>query len=598
MLDLIEKVSGGVPLYIEEICQWAADNLQSAQEALAKNRSPNRLSAFEAVVAARLAQLGDAALVAGAAAAAGTRFDALLLHEVLPHVAPARVDACIAELLKQGFLVQVSLSEPALFGFRHALIRETIYKAMLRAERQSIHGNIYSAVRNKRTPAPWIGIAALAEHAESAGLIAEAIECLYEAGQENAARSAVTEARLLLEHGLELCGGIDDRNQRDSLMLKTMSILGPVLTSSEGPGSEPAQRLYESGIDIARRRPASERAQWFPIYWGWWFTGSDVNGARAHALLEEMKDVDSAEVQLQSRHCVWAIDFYLGRHGICVASVDEALPLYDTHPELHNPSSYGGHDTKVCGLAHRGLSLWFKGRTAEAIASLQAAKDWAYGTGHAGSIAHAVINSAMLAAYRRDFKQLKLEIAALREITAANRLPTLDATAQILEGWSIALESDAARGRDLMRQGLDIHRKLQTPEDYPVYCTMLAEVLVKTGETAEALQLLEAIAGEQGDTGHAFWLAELHRRRAQVMALSGSAPEQVLSTLATSLGIASRQDAVPLILQSYETLLAYDATSSLVEQYRERAAAARRNADPDKNLFERADAIVMPGPRA
>ncbi len=30
-------------------------------------------------------------------------------------------------------------------------------------------------------------------------------------------------------------------------------------------------------------------------------------------------------------------------------------------PELQDPASYGGHDTKVCGLAHRGLSLWFKG---------------------------------------------------------------------------------------------------------------------------------------------------------------------------------------------------------------------------------------------
>ena len=598
MLDLIEKVSGGVPLYIEEICQWAAENLQSAQKALAKNRTPNRLSAFEAVVAARLAQLGDAAHVAGAAAAAGTRFDTALLKAALPALTLPDIVEATVELMKQGFFVQVSLTEPALYGFRHALIRETIYKALLRAERQNIHGHIYSTVRNNRQSAPWIGTAALADHAESAGLTAEAIGCLLEAGHENASRSAMTEARQLLEHGLELCRGIDDRDRRENLMLKTMAMLGPVLTTSEGPGSEPAQRLYEDGAGIARRRPASERATWFPIYWGWWFTGSDVNGERAHALLEEMKDVNSAEVQLQTRHCVWAIDFYLGRHGICVASVDEALPLYDTHPELHNPSSYGGHDTKVCGLAHRGLSLWFKGRTAEAIASLQAAKDWAYGTGHAGSIAHAVINSAMLAAYRRDLSQLKLEIAALREVTASNRLPTLDATAQILEGWCKALEGDAAAGRDLMRLGLDIHRKLQTPEDYPVYCTMLAEVLVKTGETAEARQLLEAMANEQGDTGHAFWFAELHRRRAQLMALSGSEPDHVLSALATSLGIASRQDAVPLILQSYETLVAFDATSALAEQYRERAAAARRHADPDMALFEHAEDMSMPGTRA
>lgn len=595
MLDLIEQVSGGVPLYIEEISQWASENLHSVQDTLTNSRSPNRLSAFESVVASRLGQPGAFSEVAGAAAVAGIRFDVALLQIALPELTANDVDAAIAELVRQGFVVQVSLAEPARYSFRHALIRETIYKSLMRARRQGIHGRIYAAVQGNREIASWIGTATLAEHAENAGLLPEAIECLLAAGSESAGRSAMTVARQLLEHALGLCRDIEDTDRRESLMLRTMTVLGPVLTTSEGPGSEPAQKLYMEGIGIARKRPPRERAVWFPIYWGWWFTGSDVNGERAHALLAEMKDVDDAEVQLQSRHCVWAIDFYLGQHSSCVSSVEEALPIYEGNPRLQNPASYGGHDTKVCGLVHRGLSLWFTGQTSKAIASLNEAKTWAERTSHVGSIAHAAINSAMLAAYRRDLTQLRLEIAALRNVTEKNRLPTLAATAQILEGWCIGLEGDAVAGRDLMRRGLDIHRKLQTPEDYPVYCTMLAEILAKSGDAAEALRLLNSIVEDRGIAGHSFWLAELHRRRAHLMALGGAAPQDILTVLELSLETAARQHAVPLVLCSYETLSALQPTSQLVEKFKDRVEAARYDVDPAVPLFANPENIILTG---
>ena len=595
LLELVEQVSGGVPLYIEEICQWAGENLQLAREALGKSQSPNRLSAFEAVVTARLAQLGPAAQVARAAAVAGFRFDAELLQKTLPDRTLADVAAGLQLLAGQGFVIEVSLSEPGLFGFRHALIRETIYKSLLRAERQGFHRSLYRAVDENRGLAPWIDLAGLADHAENAGLFPEAIECLLTVGAQNAQRSAMTEARQLLEHALALSNDISERAERETFMLRSMASLGPVLTTSEGPGSEPAQKLYETGIELARRRPAQERARWFPIYWGWWFTGADVNGERAHALLREMKDVESAEVQLQTRHCVWAIDFYLGHHGTCITCVDEALPLYEGHAELRNPAQYGGHDTKVCGLVHRGLSMWFKGHAAEAVSSMQLAKAWARETSHIGSMAHALINSAMLAAYRRDLPQLTIDIAELKELTAKNRMPTLLATAQILEGWQQGVSGELTRGLATMNQGLETHRKLQTPEDYPVYCTMLAELLMLNGEAAKAKTLLASLSDEKGDASHLYWKAEVYRRRAQVLALTNASEESVTEELAQSLRLAVEQGAVPLLLQSHETLQSFRAAMPLAARYQDEVDAARRVPDGDVPLFALPERISIGG---
>ena len=113
---------------------------------------------------------------------------------------------------------------------------------------------------------------------------------------------------------------------------------------------------------------------------------------------------------------------------------------------------FGGHDAKVCGLAHRGLSLWFVGKPASAIRSMSEARRWAQQTGHAGSIAQCYINEAMLSCYRRDFSSLRSVIADLRQLTSRHHLPSLAVAAQIFEGWCDGNAGEVESGRNKMRK--------------------------------------------------------------------------------------------------------------------------------------------------
>ncbi len=148
---------------------------------------------------------------------------------------------------------------------------------------------------------------------------------------------------------------------------------------------------------------------------------------------------------------------------------------------------------------------------------------WAQQTGHAGSIAHAYINEAMLNCYRRDFSALRSVIADLRQLTERHHMPSLAAAAQIFEGWCDGNAGQVESGRDKMRQGLGLHGEFQTPEDEPVYCGMLAELLTRTGEIDEALALLGSAAAQAEGGGSRYWLAELHRRRAELLLAQGAA---------------------------------------------------------------------------
>ncbi|NGO52166.1 ATP-binding protein [Allomesorhizobium camelthorni] len=588
-LDAMARVTGGVPIFIEEICQWMSENAGSETHRLAQAASPGRASTFEGILNARLEPLGPARDVAHAASVAGNRFDQRLLNELLPGYDAQTIDNALDALSEAGFLTRVRPSALPAYGFRHALIQETIYNSLLRTRRQAFHRRLFAALTRDRNIAPWIGTVALAERAERAGMLESAIDLLVAAGTESYARSAMVEAQHLLEHALALCMQIGEPDKQETLRLSAMAALGPVLTSTEGPSSFPARKLYEDGVEIARKRPLAERARWFPLFWGWWFTGTDVNGVRAQAVLNDLKDVDDPEVQLQARHCVWAIDFYLGRHESCIAAVDTGLFLYRTGQGKENVSLFGGHDAKVCGLSHRGLSQWFIGRTSSAIHSLSEARRWAQQTGHAGSIAHAYNNEAMLYCYRRDFAALRTVIADIRQLTEGHHLPSLAATAEIFEGWCEGNSGHIEQGKEMIRQGLAVHAELQTPEDYPVYCGMLAELLEHTGDVDEALDLLSTAASEAEKSGHRYWLAELHRRRARLM-FQHAPDSEVLDALADSLAIASEQNAVPILLAAYDMLVSFGLSRELASRYRDRVDRAKSALEPGEVL------VVNPEP--
>ncbi|PAP98246.1 AAA family ATPase [Mesorhizobium mediterraneum] len=590
LISMVEEVTGGVPLFIEEICQWIAENAASITDRLAPAGSSSRISVFEGILQARLEALGPAKDVARAAAVAGNRFNLELLQKLSPEYSDETIGNALDTLIEAGFLIRVRPSGEPDYGFRHALIRETIYNALLRRRRQALHQSLFSAVGCDRNLAPWLGTAELAEHAERAGLIEEAIDQFVIAGTESSSRSAMAEARQILEHALGLCERVAATDTRDALRLSAMVVLGPILTAVEGPNSAPARKLYEDGVVIARRRPVAERAKWFPIYWGWWFTDTVMDGERAEVVLSDLRDVEDAEVQLQARHCVWAIDFNLGRHDRCIAAVDVGLSLYEHGQGKANAALFGGHDARVCGLAHRALSLWFVGKPASAIHSMSEARSWAQQTGHAGSIAHAYLNEAMLHCYRRDFSALRSVIADLRHLTERHHMPALVAAAQIFEGWCDGNAGQIESGREKMRQGLGLHGELQTPEDEPVYCGMLAELLTRTAEVDEALALLGSAVAQAEAGGSRFWLAELYRRRAELLLLQGDAEADVIAALEKSIAIAAEQSAVPFLVSAYETLQSSGLSPELSSRYRDRVERAKSALEPGAAL------IVNPEP--
>ena len=91
---------------------------------------------------------------------------------------------------------------------------------------------------------------------------------------------------------------------------------------------------------------------------------------RALSVQEMLSGIDDPEIMLQIEHCIWAIDFNLGRHRETLAAIEAGLALYDADLARTNRALFGGHDAKVCGLGQKALSLWLTGQTDASDAAL------------------------------------------------------------------------------------------------------------------------------------------------------------------------------------------------------------------------------------
>ncbi|MCA1491726.1 ATP-binding protein [Sinorhizobium alkalisoli] len=556
LFEVTERISGGVPLFIEEICQWVAENVDAGRKSLSESVKPAHLSAFEAILDARLEHLGSARDVARAAAAAGTHVTLPLLRALLPDFGKKAIAAAADTLCETGFLTRVRVPGRIAYGFRHVLVQETIYNALLRKQRQVLHRRLYGAVSQNRAVATWVDTGRLAEHAERAGLFEEAVDLYIAAGKESSSRSAMTEARQYLEHALGLCGRCGEGRQIESRQLAALTALGPILTGLVGLNSPPARKLYEGGVEIARRQPMEEQSKWFPIYWGWWLTGSDfrVMHDRALEVQSMLAKTEDPEIQLQVNHCIWAIDFNLGRHRETQEAIKAGLALYDLRRAQKSRTEFGGHDAKVCGLGQLALSLWLTGQTKASDAALRRMISFVDRIGHVPSKAHSLDTEAVSAFYREDFEHLAQISERMAEFAGKHGMQSLSGLSLLCGGWAEAHRGDLASGHKRFRDGLKLLRGLGAVADLPIYLYMHASLLGRAGSFASAIEVADEAIAKSEESGHAYWLAELHRCRALLKARAGTHKDALAADLSAAVEIAQCQGAKALLKRARRSI--------------------------------------------
>ena len=192
---------------------------------------------------ARLDRLGGAKQVAQIGAVIGREFSYELLHAV--HSGPEdELRLALKALTDAELLYFRGLPPEATYTFKHALIQNAAYNALLKVRRRELHWRVANVVTQQFPELAETQPELLAHHYTEAGLSLEAIPQWQRVGERAVERSAHVEAINHLTKGLELLNELPDAPAHAGKELVLQTTLGHALTATKGWADPQVGKAY------------------------------------------------------------------------------------------------------------------------------------------------------------------------------------------------------------------------------------------------------------------------------------------------------------------------------------------------------------------
>lgn len=236
ILRHIAQRSDGVPLFAEELTKTVVESLDPDNEDGADGTGdlsaaiPNSL--HDSLVA-RLDRLGPARQIANIGAVLGRRFKYDLLAAVLAQPARA-LRPPLRQLIQSGLLSEVGTPPASSYLFKHALVRDAAYEALLRTDRDKLHGRIAAVLLAEFPDVTETEPEVIAYHLSHSGTMVAAVPYWERAGQRAASRAAHGDAIAHYSAALEVVRKQDEAIERKQRELALLIPLAISLSSSRG----------------------------------------------------------------------------------------------------------------------------------------------------------------------------------------------------------------------------------------------------------------------------------------------------------------------------------------------------------------------------
>jgi predicted ATPase len=398
----------------------------------------------------------------------------------------------------------------------------------------------------------------LAHHYTEAGLSAQAIPYWQRAGQHAIQRSANLETVAHLTKGLELLATLPDSPDRIQHELDMLTMLGPVLTNTSGPGSPAVEQVYARARELCQQ--SGEPRQLFPVLWGLWFfynTRAELQKAEelGKQLLTLAHQVQDRTLLLEAHHALWPTLVFLGELAAARGHLEQGMALYDLQDHRSHALRYGGHDPGACCQSYTAWTLWALGYPDQALKASDRSLSLAQELAHPASLAAALSFAAVVHQFRREREAVQQLAEALIGLSTEQGDAERLARGTILRGWALFVQGQGAEGMVQMRQGLAALQATGGEVRRPLFLALLAEAYGGVGESEEGLHVLaEALAAVEKTAGR-FYEAELYRLKGELLRKQVLPDEEhAESCFRQALDVARRQEAKALELRAAMSL--------------------------------------------
>ncbi len=556
--ELVAEIAArtdGVPLYVEEMTKAVLESgaLRETDDAWLLDGPLSQLAiptSLHDSLMARLDRLHPVKEVAQTAAVIGRNFD----HQTIAALAglpETELAEAMQRLVEAELVFRRGAPPDATYMFKHALVRDAAYESLLKSRRQELHARLFHLLENDPEAPPEI----LAQHAEAAGLMAEALDQWERAGATAVTRPAYKEAIAAFNAAIRLARehGADGTRQRRELALQVQ--LGQALLAKLGYQAPATTAAFERALELAEQ--IGEPDLLIPAVYGL-LAGRYIAVTGSAALAERLGELTSLERDSGTR-CValrmLALEqFHASHYERSLELVGQALAIYD--PAIHRDLRLRfGHDPRTAATNYKAWNLWLLGYPDQARNAIVDALSWAREIDHANTTGLVLCMGVTLTnIWLRNVDSVESAANEALDLADKMSLALWGAWARSHRAWALSERGDPAALAEFAA-GLAAARAIGANRFEVLHLGLYAEAQSQAGEHAAAERsIAEAFRSFESRPDMPF-LVDLHRRRAAIaLRANATATADAITDLERALDIARQQQAPSLELRASRDL--------------------------------------------
>ena len=551
--DIVERTDG-VPLFVEEMTKAVLEAEGDGAAAKAASAVPSPAQAvpasLHASLMARLDRLGSAKDVAQIGAAIGREFSHALLAFVAELSEP-ELDSALDRLLQSGLLSRQGPPPDATYLFKHALVQDAAYGALLREPRRALHARIAEVLDSQFPDIAEIQPELLARHCAEAGQIEKAAHLWGKAGQRSLARSALVEAAEQLNRALGQIATLpatpatrrEEIKNQVALINALYHIKGGAAPETKA-ATERARLLIEQTEALGE--PLEDPLLLFTVLYSF-VTASyfAFNGD----LMRELATQFLMHAEKQSAKFPLVMGYRLaGIALLCTGDIaqgraysERALALYDA-PKHRPLAARFGQDARVAALSYRSLALWMLGYPDAALADTEDALKSGREIGHIPTLMYALLHASIAHFYCGNYTATCADADELAGLADKVGSSLWKAAAVMFEGWTLSLTGEAARAAEVISSAISALEFGGATLWAPSHLSYLGLAYARVRQFDHARRSIRDALETMERTKETWCEAEVHRLTGEIELKSGAAAKAVIC-FERALEIARAQEA-------------------------------------------------------
>ena len=481
--------TGGVPLFVEELAQSLLEG--------GTHPSVSEIPAtLQDSLMARLDRLGEAKEVAEVGAVIGSEFSYELISAILP-LAEADLQSHLKKLSDADLIYVRGLPPDSTYSFKHALIRDAAYEALLRSRRRQLHQRVVHVLETQHPNVAKTQPEILALHYSSAEDASAAVAAWRRAAERAIARGAFHEAEEYYNRAIVDLMTLPDTLDRAQQEMPLRLGLGHVSVALNGYAAEETLRAYNTARALGDN--LGNPSQLLFILMGLFVSAlTRAEKGLGRSLADELLRLASKDGGTLA--IVWA---NLAQ-GMCryfrgdLRTANEYLSVALSHSSSLRQEIVA-QDPGLSAILHESMTSWHLGMADSARKQMDTALEMTGSLKSNYATASAEHCAAVLSALLREPERCRVHVRALSAAVENQDFPFFNASSVIFKGQVLAESGQYHEGASLIRDGISQWIRNGMRVGMGFFLGLLAEVQCRSGEIEESFQTVEDAIASTAD---------------------------------------------------------------------------------------------------